>query len=98
MWHGTPVHRAQPLMHRQAAGRAERILAEQLSGQAPELNPDEGTFLRLRGRQPRAQAPGRPAYVVLDEAARAVLPVPRLGVQPVPELGKFWAPARTTRG
>ena len=48
LWDGSPIHRAQVVKDFLAAGGAARIRLEQLPGYAPELNPDEGIWSRLK--------------------------------------------------
>ena len=42
LWDGAPIHRAQPVKDVLAQGAAARRQLEQLPGDAPERNPDEG--------------------------------------------------------
>jgi transposase len=48
IWHGAPIHRAQPVKDFLAQGAAARLQLEPLPGYAPELNPDEGIWNYLK--------------------------------------------------
>jgi transposase len=49
IWDGGPIHRGQPIKDFLAQGAAKRVRVEQLPGDAPDLNPDEGIWAYLRG-------------------------------------------------
>jgi hypothetical protein len=44
IWDGASIHRSRAIKAFLAAGAAERIWLERLSGYAPDLNPDEGIW------------------------------------------------------
>jgi len=48
LWDGSPIHRAQAVKDFLAAGAAGRLHLEPLPAYAPELNPDEGIWHRLK--------------------------------------------------
>lgn len=47
-WDGAPIHRCQPVKDFLAAGAARRLHWEQLPGDAPQLNADEGGWNLLK--------------------------------------------------
>src|SRR5215475_11693729 len=51
IWDGAPIHRSQVIKTFLARGAAKRLHLEQLPGYAPELNPDEGIWNYLKGRE-----------------------------------------------
>jgi len=48
LWDGAPLHRGQAVKDFLAAGGARRVRLEQLPGDAPELNGDEGVWNQLK--------------------------------------------------
>jgi len=48
LWDGAPIHRGQAVKDFLAAGGAQRVRLEQLPGDAPELNGDEGVWNQLK--------------------------------------------------
>lgn len=48
IWDGSPIHRAQEIKDFLKRGAAKRLQLEQLSGYAPDLNPDEGIWNYLK--------------------------------------------------
>ena len=48
LWDGAPIHRGQAVKDFLAAGGAQRVRLEQLPGDAPELNGDEGVCNQLK--------------------------------------------------
>jgi transposase len=48
IWDGSPIHRGQEIKDFLKRGAAKRLHLEQLSGYAPDLNPDEGIWNYLK--------------------------------------------------
>jgi len=48
VWDGSPIHRGQAVKDFLASGASSRLQLEQLPGYAPDLNPDEGIWKRLK--------------------------------------------------
>jgi transposase len=49
IWDGSPIHRSQTIKEFLTNGAARRLHLERLPAYAPELNPDEGVWQRLKG-------------------------------------------------
>jgi transposase len=49
IWDGSPIHRSQVIKAFLTNGAAARLHLERLPAYAPELNPDEGVWRRLKG-------------------------------------------------
>ena len=49
LWDGAPIHRSRIVKAFLTKGMAERLQLERLPAYAPELNPDEGLWARLKG-------------------------------------------------
>jgi hypothetical protein len=49
IWDGSPIHRSRVIKEFLAHGAAQRLHLERLPAYAPELNPDEGMWQRLKG-------------------------------------------------
>ena len=49
IWDGSPIHRSRVIKKFLAHGAAQRLHLERLPAYAPELNPDEGMWQRLKG-------------------------------------------------
>jgi transposase len=49
IWDGSPIHRGRVIKEFLAHGAAPRLHLERLPAYAPELNPDEGMWQRLKG-------------------------------------------------
>ena len=53
IWEGAPIHRSHTIQAFLANGAAPRLHLEGLPACAPELNPDEGVWLQLKGVERR---------------------------------------------
>jgi transposase len=51
IWDGAPIHRSPAIQALLASAAGERLRLEQLPGYAPELNPTEGIWAHLKGRE-----------------------------------------------
>jgi transposase len=51
IWDGAPIHGGQPIKDFLARGAAKRLHLERLPGYAPDLNPVEGLWNYLKGRE-----------------------------------------------
>jgi transposase len=48
IWDGSPIHRSRAVKDFLASGAFSRMKMEQLSGYAPDLNPEEGIWKHLK--------------------------------------------------